>query len=115
MGIILKPHNEVVYKKMLEQYKNSNKVAIVQPTGTGKSYIALKLIEDSLGEKAVYIAPSIPILHSIKKQIFDSEMSMEDFSGLKRVTYQKLAKMSEEEIEIKLSGVKIIVTDEFHH
>lgn len=115
MGIILKPHNEVVYKKMLEQYKNSNKVAIVQPTGTGKSYIALKLIEDSLGEKAVYIAPSISILHNLKKQIFDSEMSMEDFSGLKRVTYQKLAKMSEEEIERELSGVKIIVTDEFHH
>ena len=39
-------HNEKAYKSavwMMEQY---GKAAIVHPTGTGKSFIAFKLIED---------------------------------------------------------------------
>ena len=39
-------HNEKAYHaavRMMEQY---GKAAIVHPTGTGKSYIAFKLIED---------------------------------------------------------------------
>ncbi len=40
-------HNEKAYHgavRMMEQY---GKAAIVHPTGTGKSYIAFKLIEDN--------------------------------------------------------------------
>ena len=113
MPIILKKHNKETYKKVLEHLKESNRAAVIHPTGTGKSYIALKLIEDNKDKKALYVAPSNSILHNIKKNIFESGMNMSDFSNLKRITYSKLASLSDEEIEAL--GVDIIILDEFHH
>ena len=113
MSIELKPHNIETYGKIQDKFKESKKVAVIQPPGTGKSYLALKLLEENKGKKAVYISPSIPILHNLKKSIFESGMDMSDFSGLKRITYAKLMNMSDDEIA-KL-GADIIILDEFHH
>lgn len=113
MPIELKPHNIETYRKMEAKFKESKKVAVIQPPGTGKSYLALKLLEENKGKKTIYLAPSNSILHNLKKNIFESGMSMKDFSSLKRITYAKLMKMSDEEIA-KLE-VDIIILDEFHH
>jgi len=113
MSIILKPHNVVTYEKVNENLKKDNKTAVIQPTGTGKMYIGLKYVEDNKEKKAIYIAPSNSILHDVKKNIFAAGMTMQDFSNLKRITYQKLANLSDEEIE-KLEA-DIIIVDEFHH
>ena len=40
---------------MMEQY---GKAAIVHPTGTGKSYIAFKLIEDNPEKVVIWLSPS---------------------------------------------------------
>ena len=52
----------------MEQY---GKAAIVHPTGTGKSYIAFKLIEDNPEKVVIWISPSEYIfktqLESLKK------------------------------------------------
>ena len=113
MSISLKPHNIVTYQKVTEKLNETKRTAVVHPTGTGKMYIALKLLEENKTKKAIYIAPSIPILHDVKKNIFDEGMTMEDFPNLKRITYQKLARLSDEEIQ-KLEA-DIIILDEFHH
>lgn len=113
MSIVLKPHNNEAFEEVKEQLEQSNKTAVIQPMGTGKSFIALKLIEEYKDKKAIYIAPSNAILHTIKNHIFDSGMTMQDFPNLKRITYQKLASLSDEEIE-KLD-FDIIILDEFHH
>ena len=113
MSINLRKHNEETYEKIQENFKNSKKVAVIHPTGTGKSFLALKLLEDNKDKNAIYLAPSNTILHNIKKNIFESEMDMSDFPNLKRITYQKLARLSDEEIE-KL-GTNIVILDEFHH
>ena len=113
MSIKLRKHNEETYGKIQEGFKRSKKVAVIHPTGTGKSFLALKLLEDNRDKKAIYIAPSNAILHTVKKNIFESEMDMLDFPNLKRITYQKLMKLSDEEIE-KL-GADIVILDEFHH
>lgn len=42
----LKPHNKDTYKKMQDILKTDNKTCIIQPTGSGKSYLILKLIEE---------------------------------------------------------------------
>ena len=47
MSISLKPHNVETYKKVTDKLKKSNKVAVIHPTGTGKMYIALKLLEEN--------------------------------------------------------------------
>ena len=113
MSIELKPHNEEAYGKVKEKFKISNRVAVIHPTGTGKMYIALKMLEDNKERKAIYIAPSNAILHDVKKNIFAEGMNMSDFPNLKRITYQKLAQLSDEEIQNL--DFDIIVLDEFHH
>lgn len=40
-------HNEKAYKSAVQMMEQYGKAAIVHPTGTGKSYIAFKLIEDN--------------------------------------------------------------------
>lgn len=113
MSISLKPHNVEAYKKISEMFKSSNRAAVIHPTGTGKMFIALKLLEENKEKKAIYLSPSNPILHDVKKNIFAEGMTMQDFPNLRRMTYQKLMNLSDEEIE-KLD-VDIIVLDEFHH
>lgn len=111
MSIELKKHNAEAYEKVVKAFENNNKTAIIHPTGTGKSYIALKLIEENSDKRVLYLAPSNPILHQLKENIIASEGKM--FGNLKRMTYHKLSSLSAEDFE-KLK-VDIIVLDEFHH
>ena len=113
MPITLMPHNIEAYGKVNQNIEKNNKTTVIQPTGTGKMYIGLKYVEDNKEKKAIYIAPSNAILHDVKKNIFAEGMTMQDFSNLKRITYQKLVTLSDEEIE-KLEA-DIIIVDEFHH
>lgn len=39
-------HNENAYRSAVQMMEECGKAAIVHPTGTGKSYIAFKLIEE---------------------------------------------------------------------
>ena len=103
MPISLKPHNIETYQKVIEKFKESNRTAVIHPTGTGKSYIAIKLIEDNPDKKAIYLAPSLGILLQLKTPNGQTI----------KMTYQTLARLDEE--EIKKLGVDIIVLDEFHH
>ena len=113
MPISLKPHNLETYNKIKDMYRESVRIAIVQPTGTGKMYIALKFLEENQGKRAVYVAPSNAILHDVQKNIYAEGMTMKEFPKIKRITYQKLKNLTDEEIE-KL-GADIIILDEFHH
>lgn len=40
----LKPHNQTTYNTLNEMLESTHRVACVQPTGTGKSYLALRFI-----------------------------------------------------------------------
>ena len=113
MSIILKKHNQITYEKIKKIFKRSNRAAVIHPTGTGKSVLAVELIRENKEKKALYLAPSNAILHNIKKTIFDADMTMADFPNLQRMTYQKLIRLSDEEIDALEAD--FIVVDEFHH
>ena len=51
----LLPHNKTAYDAVVEHLQNSNRTCVVHPTGTGKSYIALQLIEDNPDARILYI------------------------------------------------------------
>ena len=62
-------HNEKAYHtavRMMEQY---GKVTIVHPTGTGKSYIAFKLIEDSPEKVVIWLSPSVYIFKTRRENL----------------------------------------------
>lgn len=105
----LKLHNQETIKKILEFYKTERKCCAIQATGMGKTFLILRLLEilNDEGKVAIIFAPNNEIIRQTKKR-------MKKF-GLNNVifyTYQKLARMTEEDIcAIKAD---LIVCDELH-
>jgi len=112
--INLYKHNKIAYKKVKNSFDEGNDVVgIVHATGTGKSYIALKLIYDNNDKKTYYIVPNNAIIEHLKEIIKGEGLSLEnDFPNLKFMTYQKLCRMDDKEIE--LLDIDLLVLDEFH-
>ena len=68
-------HNEKAYHaavRMMEQY---GKAAIVHPTGTGKSYIAFKLIENSPAKVVIWLSPGVYILKTRRENLKKKALS----------------------------------------
>ena len=107
-------HNEKAYHaavRMMEQY---GKAAIVHPTGTGKSYIAFKLIEDNPEKVVIWLSPSEYIF---KTQLESLKRNDPDFP-LKNVhfyTYAKLMCCTQAQLDdIAAQKPAYIILDEFH-
>ena len=107
-------HNERAYHAavwMMEQY---GKAAIVHPTGTGKSYIAFKLIEDNPEKVVIWLSPSEYIfktqLESLKRNDPDFPLANVHF-----YTYAKLMCCTEGQLA-EIAGLQpsYIILDEFH-
>ena len=107
-------HNEKAYHAavwMMEQY---GKAAIVHPTGTGKSYIAFKLIEDNPEKVVIWLSPSEYIF---KTQLESLKRNDPDFSlaNVHFYTYAKLMCCTEGQLA-EIAGLQpsYIILDEFH-
>ena len=110
MGIELYPHNEKAYRAVRKMLEEKGLAAVVHPTGTGKSFIAFKLCEDSPDKTVCWLSPS--------EYIFKTQLENLKATGaavpqnIKFYTYAKLMIMSEAEMaEIRPD---ITVYDEFH-
>lgn len=116
MGFKLKPHNVEVHKKVKEKLKKERYAAVIQPTGTGKSYIALKLIEETDGN-SVYVAPSNLIINQIKETIEEArkrgELTQEEYEKYKKIKFITYSKLMNEKFE-KKDQYSLIILDEFH-
>ena len=116
MGFILKPHNKEVHIKVKEKLKKERYAAVIQPTGTGKSYIALKLIEETDGN-SIYVAPSNLIINQIKETIEEArkrgELSQEEYEKYKKIKFITYSKLMNEKFEEK-DQYSLIILDEFH-
>ena len=107
-------HNEKAYRaavRMMDQY---GKAAIVHPTGTGKSYIAFKLIEDNPEKDVIWLSPSEYIfktqLESLKRNDPDFPLANVHF-----YTYAKLMCCTQAQLdEIAAQKPAYIILDEFH-
>ena len=114
MALRLFEHNEKAYHaavRMMEQY---GKAAIVHPTGTGKSYIAFKLIEDNPEKVVIWLSPSEYIfktqLESLKKNDPDFPLANVHF-----YTYAKLMCCTQAQLDdIAAQKPAYIILDEFH-
>ncbi|OLO26801.1 hypothetical protein BTR23_22235, partial [Alkalihalophilus pseudofirmus] len=104
--IELLAHNKKAYDNSKELFRHSKKVAVVQATGTGKSYIIIKFLSDFINKQCLVLAPSKYILKQLKSKF------MWSFEDTKLMTYAKLAKYSES--EINSFKFDLIVLDEFH-
>lgn len=109
MNVTLKKHNEETYEKVCELFKNNNKVAVEQATGTGKSYITAKSIATLSKKKTLYITSGRTIINEFKKSSdLNKIVNMDDIDFL---TYQGA-------LTFDINNVKddydFVVLDEYH-
>nr|DAY20431.1 MAG TPA: Chromatin remodeling complex ATPase [Caudoviricetes sp.] len=101
--IELLEHNKPTYADLCEKMEKHNKVALVQATGTGKSYIIGKYLEEHKG-KTLILVPTNAIGNQWEKLMAETDCDvMID-------TYQGMAAHIEDE-----SGYDIVIADEMHH
>ena len=111
MAIQLFEHNQRAYIAVEEMLAGVGKAAVIHPTGTGKSYIAFRLIEAHPGAVFLWLSPSDYIFKTQKEALEQSDPDM----ALDKVTfftYARLMQFSREEL-MDLDADYIIL-DEFH-
>ncbi|MDD3401838.1 MAG: Helicase associated domain protein [Hespellia sp.] len=109
MAILLYKHNEITYSNMRNLFQSHQRVAVVQPTGTGKSFLYLKWIEEHPEQRICVVSPSTYIFMQLKEYQAQAGVNLEK---LVPVTYTRLALMEQDEIEHM--ALDFIVLDEFH-
>lgn len=114
VAIRLFEHNAKAYEAAVAEMERYGKAAIIHPTGTGKSYIAFKLIEDHPDTVVLWISPSEYIFRT---QIESLKKSAPDFQ-LENVRFYTYAKLmcctSAQMTEIAAQNPGYIILDEFH-
>lgn len=111
MPVQLFSHNMQAYKAAKAMLDKTSKAAVIHPTGTGKSFIAFKWIEEHAEHRFIWLSPSDYI---VKTQIENVKRSTPDFpeDQITFLTYARLMQMKDEELaELKPDAV---VLDEFH-
>ena len=105
-NIKLHNHNQETYENIIELWsKGNNKVAVIQATGTGKSYLIARVVEDFSNKNILVLAPKTHILNELNKLLsFDKNCNF--------ITYSKLHNMNKE--DIKSLKPDLIILDEFH-
>ncbi|MCU7667753.1 Helicase associated domain protein [Bacillus thuringiensis] len=99
-------HNKLTYKNIIDIWKTSKKVAAVQATGTGKSYLITKVLSDFHNSNKLVLAPSTYILDTIK------ENAMWLNKQTTYMTFAKLMRFTDE--QLKELKIELLVLDEFH-
>jgi len=101
----LAAHNLLTSKEIRRQFEEKDLVAVVQATGTGKSYIIGQAMIDAMPSPCVFLAPSNFILENQKKLLpWRSDVSY--------ITYAKAANLTVEQWAV--INPSLIVLDEFH-
>ena len=54
----LQKHQQAAYQSVQNAYETKNKASVVLPTGCGKSFIALQLMEDNKDKRILFMAPT---------------------------------------------------------
>ena len=132
MKEILLPHNIKPYEKLMQSIEEKSKACVIQPTGTGKMYLAIKWLMENPSEPFVFLAPTNVILNSFVDKLVElflpehaehvNQLSAKetlDFVNkhlglnLELMTYAKVNFMTDD--EMREMSVKCVVLDEFHH
>ena len=110
MSIQLYDHNQKAYDAVVSMLAETNKVVVVHPTGTGKSFIVFKLCEENPSKKVLWLSPSEYIF---KTQVENLKATGADVpQNIQYMTYARLMRMSES--EMTEFHPDIVVLDEMH-
>ena len=110
MCIELFDHNVAAYKSAVSMLDKTGKAVIIHPTGTGKSFIGFKLVEEHPNSRILWLTPSEYI---VKTQLENLEKAGgKALNNVIFITYAKLMQMDKEDISKLIP--EIIICDEYH-
>ena len=86
MGIHLFKHNQEAYDKVAAMLEEKGMAAVIHPTGTGKSMIAFKLVEEHEAERFLWLSPS--------EYIYQTQLEnlKQTFPNIQYYSYSRLMK-----------------------
>jgi superfamily II DNA or RNA helicase len=105
-GVDLTAYNQCTYDELTKLFKSHNRVAAVQATGTGKSYLIAQLLADHPGKKVLMLAPSNEILRRLKENFHWI------FENCDMMTYQKMTNLKPNQLQKLVYD--LIIIDEYH-
>lgn len=111
MSVQLFEHNQRAYLALERMLEKSGKAAVIHPTGTGKSYIAFKLLEQHPAETFLWLSPSDYIVKTQLASLRMTEPEM-DLDHVTFLTYAKLMQMARD--QVRQLAPQYIILDEFH-
>lgn len=102
-------YQEEAFNNTMEIYKSSNRACIIMATGTGKSYVIMRLLEefDKEDGKAYILTPNNPTKEQTIEKMVEYNLNNAEF-GL----YQTINAMTDE--EIAKIDCDLIIADELH-
>ena len=110
----LHDYNKETYEKIKDIFKTENSCAVVQPTGTGKSYIMMKTMYDFKDKWKIVIAPSRDFLNNLETNKYwtsDKTVTL-TYSFIGR-NYDNL-EQALADYRINKDNVGLIILDELH-
>lgn len=105
MSIHLYKHNEDAYRAVETMLEEKQMAAVIHPTGTGKSMIAFKLVEQHPHKHFLWLSPS-EYIYKTQLENIDTQ-----FSNIEYMSYSRLMK---HEDSIDTLHPDYIIIDEFH-
>ena len=104
-------HNRTAYQSAMQLMAHSGKAAVIHPTGTGKSIIAFKLVEDHPQKRICWLSPSNYIVQTQRENIQRLDPNFSD-ENVCYCTYARLMYM--DLTELQALHPDYIILDEFH-
>lgn len=114
MALQLFAHNAKAYAAAVDMMQKYGKAAVIHPTGTGKSYIAFKLIEDHPDAPILWLSPSEYIFKTQRENLLKQNPDFR-LQNVRFYTYAKLMCCTEEQLaQAAAMRPAYIILDEFH-
>jgi len=111
MAVQLLEHNKKAYQSAVEMLQKYGSAAIVHPTGTGKSFIAFRYVEQHPDERVLWLSPSEYIFKTQMENLCSST-EYQTPPNLTFLTYAKLMLLQSDELATLKPDC--IILDEFH-
>lgn len=110
MAVQLFEHNQKAYEQVVAMLDRTGKAAVVHPTGTGKSFIAFKLVVSHPAQKVLWLGPS-EYIYATQRESLAHCGGPKVLDNVTFYTYTKLLLLSEQELALQAD---YIILDEFH-
>lgn len=106
------PHNEAAYRAIEAGFRTHRIGAVVQATGTGKSFLIARYMADHANDRLLVVAPNTTILNEIRQAVGRGKAEGE---AVVYRTFQALARGRGGGGTGWIPKVDHILIDEFHH